>query len=682
MTRNRYNKLLLAVMLLGLLASLVINWQRHAIEQKSNVVELTMDYEEITELARTEGEAADALFQRFREAGIVSLAVYETTLEKLHREGRLSVLSGANIQERLRVQTPVAIPQAAFHPEKVYIIGKNRTEPDITYDEVRSDLIRRLGAERIEEVADPVKRILAVNAFYDKLIKWNLGLSSEVLRDAAARGFSVVVRPTNYTKVRPDDVDAVFARLSGVDNVSGIMFVGQEVLGYPHLLQQTADNLKQRGVTLMMIEHPLQLQFDKQDGLLEMASMMDYRAARVYIIPKEEQPKLRLPEAINRWGLSDQERNIRVNLLKKYEKPEGQRTVIETNLAYVAGVKAELESKGFVVGPAGTFPPYFPHPALLVLAIAGATAAGVLYLTLLLPTVARWQYGLLIVLTLGLSLPVLMGGGTTARQMAALASANLFPVLAMTWQLDRWQAKKLPDQPSVGAILKDGVFSLTITVLLSLAGGLYLAALLGDVRFLLEMEIFRGVKLTFVMPLVLISLIYVTRYPLIGEPVHTLRGFWDRTITFLNYPIRVKTLVVGGVAALAAYVLVGRSGHTAGLPVPAAEIKLRALLEQVMFARPRSKEFLIGHPAFLLAAMAVWQRWPQVLHYILVVAATIGQSSLVETFAHLRTPVSMSVIRALDGLLLGALIGLGAVIACWLLQALSRALGRRLGVDE
>ena len=42
----------------------------------------------------------------------------------------------------------------------------------------------------------------------------------------------------------------------------------------------------------------------------------------------------------------------------------------------------------------------------------------------------------------------------------------------------------------------------------------------------------------------------------------------------------------------------------------------------------------------------------------------------------------MSVIRALDGLLLGALIGLGAVIACWLLQALSRALGRRLGVDE
>lgn len=680
MTRYRYNKLLLAVMLVGLLASLVINWQRHAIEQQSNVVELTMDYEDIIELARTEGESAPVMFQRFREAGIVSLVVYESTLEKLHRDGHLSVLSGVNIQERLRAETPVAIQQ--FHPEKTYIIGKNRTEPDSTYDEVKSDLIRRLGAERIEEVADPVKRILAVNAFHDKLIKWNLGLSSEVMRDAAAQGFSVVVRPSNYTKVTPDDVDAVFARMTGVDNITGIVFVGQEVLGYPHLLQQTADNLKQRGMTLIMIEHPLQLQFDNQDGLIQLATMMDYQAARSYIIPKEEQPKLRLPQAINRWGLSDQERNIRVNLLKKYDKPEGQRTVIETNLAYVTGVKAEVESRGFQVGRAGTFPPYFPYPVLLVLAIAGATAAGVLYLTLLLPSVARWQYGMLIVLTLGLSLPVLMGGGTLARQMAALASANIFPVLAMTWQLDRWQAKQLPDQPSVGTILKDGVFSLTITVLLSLVGGLYLAALLADVRFLLEIEIFRGVKLTFVMPLVLISLIYVTRYPLIGEPVHTLRGFWDRTVTFLNYPIRVKTLVAAGVAALAAYILVGRSGHTAGVPVPAAEIKLRALLEQAMLARPRSKEFLIGHPAFMLAVMAVWQRWPQTLHYVLVIAATIGQSSLVETFAHLRTPLDMSVIRAFNGLLLGAMIGFAAVIACWVLQALSRALGRRLGAHE
>jgi len=45
--------------------------------------------------------------------------------------------------------------------------------------------------------------------------------------------------------------------------------------------------------------------------------------------------------------------------------------------------------------------------------------------------------------------------------------------------------------------------------------------------------------------------------------------------------------------------------------------------------------------------------------FLLVIAATIGQGSMVETFAHMRTPVFMSVARGIGGLALGA--GLGAL---------------------
>lgn len=44
-----------------------------------------------------------------------------------------------------------------------------------------------------------------------------------------------------------------------------------------------------------------------------------------------------------------------------------------------------------------------------------------------------------------------------------------------------------------------------------------------------------------------------------------------------------------GVLLFVAYIFVGRSGHTDGVPVPAIEIKLRTFLEQVMYARPREK---------------------------------------------------------------------------------------------
>ncbi|MCX7781978.1 MAG: DUF5693 family protein, partial [Negativicutes bacterium] len=211
-----------------------------------------------------------------------------------------------------------------------------------------------------------------------------------------------------------------------------------------------------------------------------------------------------------------------------------------------------------------------------------------------------------------LVVPVLKGGGTLARQAAALVSAVVFPVLAMTWQLDRWRKKAPHRGGSLLRILSDGVGALTVTVLLSLIGGFYV----GDVRFLLEMEIYRGVKLTFVAPLLLISLPYLARFNLFeesGEP----GGLWRQVVKMLDYPVCLKTLIFFALGAVVAWVYVGRSGHTAGVPVPAAELKLRAFLENAMYARPREKEFMIAHPAFMLSVMALYRRWPRVLHFIL-----------------------------------------------------------------
>ena len=136
----------------------------------------------------------------------------------------------------------------------------------------------------------------------------------------------------------------------------------------------------------------------------------------------------------------------------------------------------------------------------------------------------------------------------------------------------------------------------------------------------------------------------------------------------LDMPVKIKTLIGLAFVALAGVVFVARSGHTSGMPVPQAELHFRAMLEQAFYARPRSKELLIGHPAFMLAALTFWRKWPTMVFFALVLVATIGQGSMVETFAHMRTPVYMSMMRGIGGIVLGGLIGAACMVLVQLWQ--------------
>ncbi len=690
MTQFRYNRVLVALIAAGLIAALVIGWQRHTVETNNAKVETVMDYEEIVELAQMDGIAVPEMMRMLKEAGLTSVAVYEMTLEKLQKSGKLTVVPGADLLARYRtgeLDKPLFKENnGSVDPDKVYIFADRKNPGDgAFFEELTADLARRLGPGRVHPLTGLDSRVaVAVDTSFEKTLKWNLGLPTSQLQEIVDNGFLIVARPSNYTKVKPDDINAVFARLKPfAPHVSGLMFVGEEALGFPDLLPLTARLLAESGYTLYMIEHPVQLQFIKQEGLTAIAAAAGYRAARVYVIPKDEQPRIAVNTAINRWALSDQERNIRVNLLRKFERTDPGLNLTETNLRYIAGIKKAVEAKGFTLGRAGVFQPYTPAPWLLAVVILGTTAAGVLFLTLVWPFAARWQYGLLAVIALPLIIHVLAGGGTLARQAAALAAAILFPTLAITWQLDTWRRRAPHKGSSLARILVDGLGGLIAATAMSLAGGLYLGAVLGDIRFFLEIEIYRGVKLTLIAPLILVSIIYIVRYnPWEGEHIDSPQDIIDRLKRILDYPVYLKTLLLCAAGAVAAWVFIGRSGHTAGVPVPAIEIKLRAFLEQTMYARPRGKEFLFGHPAFMLAVLALYRQWPRLFHYLLVIAATVGQGSLVETFAHLRTPIIMSFIRGLDGLLVGALLGIVAVIGVQLLHYLSFLLGRRLAPHE
>ena len=74
MKKFHYHPVLLAAIFIGLIASLVIGMQRHAVEEESRTVELAIDYEGLLELAAREGLPADEVFARAKDAGITSRA--------------------------------------------------------------------------------------------------------------------------------------------------------------------------------------------------------------------------------------------------------------------------------------------------------------------------------------------------------------------------------------------------------------------------------------------------------------------------------------------------------------------------------------------------------------------------------------------------------------------------------
>ena len=148
MKKFYYHPILLAAILIGFVASVVIGFQRHAVEVNSRTVELAIDYEGLLELAQREGLPADEVLAQAKEAGITSLAVYETTFKKFNANGKAAVLSGADILARYHsgmLMDPrwrTLVDEGKIVGTEVYVVG---SDPE-TYAQLKDDLLRRFGA--------------------------------------------------------------------------------------------------------------------------------------------------------------------------------------------------------------------------------------------------------------------------------------------------------------------------------------------------------------------------------------------------------------------------------------------------------------------------------------------------------------------------------------------------------
>ena len=247
-----------------------------------------------------------------------------------------------------------------------------------------------------------------------------------------------------------------------------------------------------------------------------------------------------------------------------------------------------------------------------------------------------------------------LAGQIFLMKILALASALIFPTLAIIMNknyflkapINRDQASTNLDLVSRSylELLKNIFTGITRIMMISLIGGLIIGALLTHYQFILAIQLFSGIKIAYIFPLLIVTF-YL--WWMSKEDKKLLIEDFKKPILF-EHAFLVFIFLVFGV------IYIVRSGNFSFLPVPDIEEKMRLFLEKILVARPRSKEFLIGYPLLSLAIAMNFLG----LHYLklpIIIMGTVAPVTIVNTFCHVHTSLSFSLLRTFHGYWLGLL---------------------------
>jgi hypothetical protein len=185
---------------------------------------------------------------------------------------------------------------------------------------------------------------------------------------------------------------------------------------------------------------------------------------------------------------------------------------------------------------------------------------------------------------------------------------------------------------------------------------------------MVKVKQFMGIKAAHLLPILAVIFMMVAGLPIFGK---SLREVWKEMAANLRRVADHPFFMWHAFAAVAALGIIGfallRTGNDPGVGISGLELKFRAILDQIMTVRPRTKEFLVGHPALFVGIGLLLTR-RRAWGLPLVALGMLGQASLLNTFCHIHTPLSLTIMRATNGLVLGLLFG----IVAWYLFAKPR----------
>ena len=249
-----------------------------------------------------------------------------------------------------------------------------------------------------------------------------------------------------------------------------------------------------------------------------------------------------------------------------------------------------------------------------------------------------------------------------AEKGFAFGAAVVFSGLAIYFFMT--QIKKIYESENKYSNVKIMIFSSIVLigcVAISLAGAVFVDSMLADVKYMLETDIFRGVKFAQILPFGIFAMMFIIYF--MDKEDESVNSIVNTTVRFLNKEIKIYYVIIAVLIGLAAYIYISRTGHETNMQPSSIEMISRNFMEYMLIARPRTKEFLIAFPAIYAAVFAASKK-SELFTGIFMLAGAMGTSSVINTFSHIRTPIYLSFARTVIALGFGIIIGCILVLVC------------------
>ena len=712
------NKIISIILLVCILGSFVVLGQRAAVEKDSRTADIVLDYEETTLLADQSEQDTLWWLKEFADMGIMKVGLYEETLDSLTKSDKkvkaelvcdlrkdtywmsnapAEVL--AMIDENVKDDFDVMVIaeskdiyafikrafEERFDPARVksldteqggYLLIDGTVKDSLYYDTEKLFMTEDTGFKESKQMVSSVIMYL------------NLGLLPEKVAEIQAAGCRVEPVPVGYTGWNDTrflkDVTTQYENLGVVP--SYWIMGSRAVPGYDDGTEALTEYINENDIVIGIVENTTQRQNISPEGMEAVIEGTDYDVVRAFSVWPYIQYRYgyygydSYEEIENSLFRAVVERNIKLIYYKPMKETDDSYTYITDVQDYrdsFASLEKRLAEHGITLGEAQPSAPYQVPLALKLLAAIGAGCGALLCLRAIFQVKQKWIY-----LLFGIGCVGVAGAyfvmPNTAPLLSSFGASLMLPCVAAIWMVYepvRYK-EKMHQEEKVGKLLLRGIGVLLGGVAISLMGAAMTAAPISGIDYMLELDIFRGVKLAQLAPLAFFMLLFfLFALYLWGEKEKQTLELRD-VKWILNYDIKVWMVLLGLLVGAAGIIYLARTGHESSIGASSLELLARNYLEEMLYARPRTKEFLIAFPAVILFVYSI-VRELKIFSFLFGVAGVIGFTSVVNTFMHIRTPLELGFARTGYAVLFGIVLGIVYTLILEVFYRLYRKRGRR-----
>lgn len=656
MLKTLKNKIFVLLIVLSIIASLYYVVGRHKVESAYKGYDVVIDYSDICKMAYASGKTPAEYLKDMKDAGVTRVSMNEETIDSLSNDPKSSVRTEI-IGNDLIVKG--SKEDLEFIKNGLSTLKESRDIENISETEIKisgrpEDLVT-YKSDAVDVVNDKIGQNLQKASILEHI---GLGFDKREVEVVNSVGENLLtLRPIYNPKVQ--DSRKTMERFTSslkeyAPNQKYIIFSGKEFYNNTEKDEKIVDDFKkyivENKVAIAMTEASNQRGHlgingidpvirSEEVGKIRVFSTWDYIQAQFdYKIPMHHNGE----ELTNVYYRAVSERNVAAIMVKPFIKDNKVITDVGAYKNVLGNLQTRLEGAGHKLAEVNAMPSWTPNAHMKLIVALGVVAAGVILLERMFRISDRLSW---ILFGLGAVASVLFFGLLKKESLGNvifnLGAIVVYPSLAVAMVLENYNSiRRKVTQTSLSKVFMHGSIILLAAILITMIGALNEVAFMSGTNYLLEINIFKGVKISQLLP-ILIAIILFAAYVGFDRKDEEVALRPRELGVILNKNVKVWEILIGVAVLGVLGIFILRGGNT-DTKVPTLELLFRNAMENYLPARPRNKAIFAGFPAIFLLMYIAYNKKFDFASAVLVLLTSIGMADIVNTFSHIRTPLVVS----------------------------------------